>query len=195
MSIKVKICGIRTLDAALIAVENGADFLGFNFISTSKRFIDPILALEIINKVRGKVKIVGVFQNADIKYVIDLAANLNLDFVQLHGNEDNNYIDRLDFPVIKTINADYQIGSLKAKYFLLDRDIQGKGKFVNPKKAAKLAINFPLFYAGGLNPENVAEAIVMVKPFAIDVAGGIETNGKQDVNKIKLFINNSKGAI
>ncbi len=81
----------------------------------------------------------------------------------------------------------------KAKYLILDRIKQGEGSLVDFKKAAKLANKFPIFLAGGLNPNNIADAIINVKPFAVDVAGGIETNSLQDLEKIKLFIKNAKG--
>lgn len=192
MSVKVKICGIRSLEAAQAAIDSGADFLGFNFISTSKRYIDPSKALKIIESRRDKTKLVGVFQNADLKYVNNIAVNLNLDFVQLHGNEDNDYINNVVIPVIKYIKLDNKIQKSKAEYLLLDRLQQGKGIMVKFEKAAKLAVSFSIFYAGGLNPENVANVVNKVKPFAVDVAGGIETNGLPDIGKIKLFIKNAK---
>lgn len=192
MNVKVKICGIRSLKTAQIAIDAEADFLGFNFVPVSKRYINPSLALKIIKLIRGKIRIVGVFQNADLNYVNDTAADLNLDFVQLHGNEGNIYINNVTTPVIKSIKSDDQIQKIKASYLLLDRFEQGKGEMVKFEKAAKIALNFPLFYAGGLDPENVVEAIKKVKPFAVDVANGIETDGLQDINKIKLFIKNAK---
>lgn len=191
--IKVKICGIRTLDAALVAVNGEADFLGFNFVPTSKRYISPSKALKIINKVRGKVKIVGVFQNADIGKVKKIACDLNLDFAQLHGNESNHYINNVGIPVIKSVAVDDELSKNRAKYFLLDRIERGKGQMINLNKASKLAHEFRIFFAGGLNPENVTKVIDKVQPFAVDVAGGIEKNGVQDIEKIKKFIKNAKG--
>lgn len=195
MLVKVKICGIRSFEAAQAAVETGADFLGFNFVPTSKRYILPSIAEKIISKVKGKPQIVGVFQNAPIKLVNDLVSVLGLDFVQLHGNENNEYINKVSIPVIKYITMNHQINSIKAAYFLLDRTKRGTGKMVNLKKAADLAYRFHIFYAGGLNPQNVADIIRQVKPFAVDVASGIETDGIQDIKKIRLFIENAKGTI
>lgn len=224
MSVKVKICGIRTMEAAQIAIDTGADFLGFNFVETSKRYINPADAKKIINlvknkslptassgvsqrdkfvssvhprsKLRGilaqnKVKVVGVFQDADLSYVNKIAANLGLDFVQLHGNEDNKYISQLNLPVIKSITINNQPQKIHAKYFLLDRPGR-KGEMVNVEKAAQLATQFPIFFAGGLDPDNVARVIKKIHPFAVDIAGGVETKGVQDSNKIKLFIKNSR---
>jgi len=193
MRIKVKICGIRTIEAAKAAIDAGADFLGFNFVPTSKRFIDPQKALEIINSIGGQVKIVGVFQNALVGNVIQIASNLGLDFVQLHGYENNNYIKALKTPVIKSITTYDQPQSIKADYFILDRVRRGEGEMVDLEKGAQLAFKLPLFFAGGLNSENVLEVVTKVRPFAVDVAGGVETDGVQDLEKIRLFVRNAKG--
>lgn len=193
MSTKVKICGIRDIEAAIAADDAGADFLGFNFVPTSQRYIDPMFAQKIIKLVKGKVKIVGVFQNAKVSDVNDIVSKLGLDFVQLHGKEDDDYISNVAVPVIKSFKVDDVIHNTKAAYVLLDRVKQGEGKMVDLEKAAKLAANFPLFYTGGLNPDNVAKVVKKVKPFAVDVAGGVETKGIQDLEKIRLFIKNAKG--
>lgn len=192
-NIKVKICGIRSIEAAIVAIDEGADFLGFNFVPTSKRYINPFDAAKIINVVKGKVKIVGVFQDADVNHINNLSLSLGLDFVQLHGDENNEYINNVGIPVIKSFKIDSVTVKTKATYVLLDRPDQGKSEMVDFEKAAKLASHSLIFYAGGLNPNNVAEVVRIVKPFAVDVAGGIETNGHQDPEKIKLFIRNVKG--
>lgn len=194
MSVKVKICGIRSLEAAQTAVDAGTDFLGFNFVTTSKRYISPSDAAKIINVVRGKVKIVGIFQDTDIDYVNNLASKLRLDFAQLHGNEDNEYMNRMVTPVIKSINIDDQVNKINADYLIVDRVKRGEGEMTDFRKAFELATNYSIFFAGGLNPDNVADVIRRVHPFGVDAAGGIETNGHQDLEKIKLFIRNAKGA-
>lgn len=189
MIVKVKICGIRTIDAATAAVDAGADFLGFNFVPTSKRYIDPLLANKIIQYINTQtIKTVGVFQNADVDYVNTLSSNLGLDFVQLHGSEDNVYIKAITVPVIKSITLNDFPAKIQADYFILDRTQRGEGEMIDFKKAARLATNYPIFYAGGLNLDNVANVIKEVQPFAVDVAGGLETKGHQDLEKIKLFI-------
>jgi len=192
--VQVKICGIRTVEAAQAAVDAGADFLGFNFVPSSKRYIDPKSATEIINYIRGKIKIVGVFQNSTATYVNKTASDLGLDLVQLHGNEDNGYINKIKIPVIKAIQINDKPEAIQAAYFLLDRPNR-KGRSVNLEKAAQLALKFDLFFAGGLNPDNVDNVIRRVRPFAVDVAGGIEKNGMQDIQKIKKFIKNAKGEL
>lgn len=203
MSVKVKICGIRTIDAAKVAVAAGVDYLGLNFVPTSKRYISKQQAKEIVNVSAVNIPIVGIFQNENIDVVNNLIDEVGLDFAQLHGDEDMEYIKKIKTKVIKAFRlaanntADDIIEEMKkysVDYFLIDREVQGQGGIVDLEKAQVIAKNFPVFFAGGLNPENVAEIINTVKPFGVDVAGGIETNGIEDLNKIKEFIKNAKGA-
>lgn len=209
MIVKVKICGVRSIKAAKAAIETGADFLGFNFVPTSKRFIKPLLAAEIINQIRGKVYIVGVFQNETLELVNTITRQLGLDFVQLHGQETINYCQQIRRKIIKAFSlaAETSINKLEgtiSRYsdslypgslYLIDRKIQGSGKMVDLKKAVNLATRYQIFFAGGLNPDNVADVISRVHPFAVDVAGGVETNDYQDLGKIKLFVKNAKRVI
>lgn len=193
--IKVKICGVRTLEAAHAAVDSGADYLGFNFVPKSRRYIDPAHAAEIIKQIKGTVQTVGVFQNADRETVTKVARQLDLAFVQLHGEEDAEYIRQMGSHVIKAIHSFDEAAAYSVDYFLLDRTIQGKGAMVDSNMAKALASRYSIFLAGGLTPENVADIVKQVKPFAVDVAGGIETDGLQDTQKIKDFIENVKGAV
>lgn len=206
MNVKVKICGIRNTEAAKTAVEAGADFLGFNFVSTSERYINPSEAAKIINAVRGKVKIVGIFQNAEFNFVNETTAKLKLDYVQLHGRETPAYCRLIKPPIIKAfcLPADFsadQVMVTISRYrdslspdslYLVDRQNHGQGNMLSYEKSGQLANNFTILFSGGLTPENVAEAIKKIKPFGVDVAGGIETDGCQDLEKIKLFIGNAK---
>jgi len=175
MKVKVKICGIRTLDAAQTAINTGADFLGFNFVLTSKHYIKPGLAKKIIKELKGRIKTVGVFQNAKINFVNKIVNDLDLDYVQLHEKR-----------IIKSVKD-------KETYLLIDREKQGAGQTPNLNNAKVFARKLKIFFAGGLTPNNVAKIVKKVKPYAVDVAGGVETNGIEDVNKIKQFISNAKG--
>ncbi len=174
MKVKVKICGIRTLDSAQTAVNVGADFLGFNFVIGEKRYIKPGIAKEIIDEIKESIKIVGVFQNAKTNYVNKIVRLLDLDFVQLHEKR-----------IIKSMKNNIT-------YLLVDRKIQGKGNIVNQKFARKIALKQLIFLGGGLTPENIQQSILKVKPFAVDVSGGIETNGQHDSEKIISFIKKAK---
>ena len=127
---------------------------------------------------------------------------LDLDFVQLHGEEDKEYMRKIKRPIIKKMNQESgiknqgnEIKSLirNSCFLLLDRKVQGHGDMVDMKKARMIAMKFPTFFSGGLTPDNVKEVIKKVKPFAVDVASGIETDGEIDSEKVKRFISNAKG--
>lgn len=201
MKTQVKICGIRSLMAAQTAVYAGAKFLGFNFVPGSRRRISPVFAKQIIDQIKNQVKIVGVFQNQPFEEVNKIAQFLDLDFVQLHGEEDAGYVSEMQRPVIKTLQleADFDLNkvlkslnSLDVQYFLLDRLKQGKGKMLKTEKLNILCKSYKIFVAGGLNPQNVVDVVRSVEPFAVDVASGIETGGVEDLEKIKLFIERTK---
>lgn len=204
MKTKVKICGIRHIETAEMAIAAGADFLGFNFVLSSRRFINPMKAKIIIDKIRHKIITVGVFKDATVEEVNEHIKYLKLDFVQLHGEENEVFMQKIKAEIIKTIpvhvesNEQQLLTEMKTystKYFLLDRDPQGGGQMIPVEKASFLAQSIPVFFAGGLVPENVGEIVSRVKPFAVDVASGIETNGYEDSHKILTFIKNAKGAI
>ncbi len=192
MNAQVKICGIRTLESALGAVEAGADFLGFNFVPDSRRFISFQRAAEIAVAVNGRARIVGVFRDARPSFIAEAANALRLDFVQLHGRESPEYLAALSLPVIKAIHSPDQISLYSPDYFLLDRTSQGEGPMVQTEDARAAALLRPIFLAGGLTPENVSGVLRKVRPFAVDVAGGIESRGVPDVRKIRKFVTNAK---
>lgn len=201
--VMVKICGIRSDMVARTAIYSGTKFLGFNFVPGSKRKITPEIAKQIIDQIRNQVKTVGVFQNQSIEFVNKTAEFLELDFVQLHGDEDEKYAEEIERPIIKVLQLDpdfdltavlKEMNKYKCDYFLLDRKKQGKGKMLNPKHLSIIAKEKQIFVAGGLTPDNVAEIVREVKPFGVDVAGGIETGRIEDTEKIKLFIERVRGA-
>lgn len=196
--VAIKICGIRRLTSAQAAVDAGVDFLGFNFIPLSKRYIYPEAAKEIALHIRGKIKLVGIFKDAKIEDVNKIREMVGLDFVQLHGNESPDYVKKIHgAKVIKTftedkIQADI-IKGYKISYILLDRKKQGQGKGVDKAEARIIASQFPTFLAGGLQAQNVIEAIETIQPFGVDIAGGIETRGSENAMKIKRFVEAVKG--
>ncbi len=204
MTVAVKICGIRSVESALAAIDAGADFIGLNFVPTSKRKINEGTAREIVEAVEGQAMTVGVFQNADSVYVNTLARSLDLDYVQLHGTEDAAYCSQMQTKVIKALslkqNVDVhallrEMKELDVSLFLLDRAVQGSGSAIPVQVAERLAQEFEVFLAGGLLPDTVAGVVKKIRPYAVDVAGGIETDGEEDIIKIKQFIMNAKGVI
>jgi len=201
---KVKICGIRKLEDAVCARRSGADFIGLNFVRSSKRRVQIDVAQKIILEIRlnfkNRVKFVGVFQNQTEDYVNMVAENLDLDYIQLHGQESQKYASHMTKPVIKTFSlvANFDVEEIDKKmksyivdYYLLDRKVQGEGEGLSLDKVKILCLKYPVFLAGGLDGENVNKSINTARPFAVDVAGGVETEGRIDCQKVKKFITNS----
>ena len=196
---KVKICGITNLKDAKKAVGLGADYLGFIFYKKSSRYLKPAVAKKIISKIENKnVKFVGVFVNEKLSSVKKLSKNL--DFIQLHGGESNEYIKRLGGNVIKAFrvkdNKDIKrINSSAAEYVLLDSYDKtlygGTGKTFDWRMIDKIK-NKRVFLSGGLNPGNVKKALKL-NTYAIDTASGVEKcYGKKDHKKLKKFIQDAK---
>ena len=208
MTVKVKICGITNLEDALHAVESGADMLGFNFYSKSSRYLTPREAANIATRVPPTVLKVGVFVNATTEEISDIADAVGLDVIQLHGDEDDNFIRVVghvtEKPVIKAfrIDAETSIDSVlnsDADAVLLDTaevgEFGGTGKTFDWNLVVGDLKKKQMFLAGGLDSENVAEAISVVRPYAVDVASGVESEpGKKDPKKVKAFIENAKNA-
>lgn len=195
---KVKICGITDMETAKRACEYGADALGFVF-AESKRKITPKRAEEIIQELPANVLKIGVFVNESVEVIQKIADECGLTHVQLHGDEDNYQIRRLNIPSIKSLGVTSESDMKNAQryetdYILFDSPKEkfhgGNGKTFSwellghmPKELRKKTI-----LAGGLNALNIEEAIRTVRPYMVDVSSGVETEGKKDVEKIKQFI-------
>lgn len=209
MTTKVKICGITDLRDAVDAIEGGADFLGFNFVEASPRYIAPIAAAEIIDEIKGQILSVGVFANQPIDHVISVSVETSIDIVQFHGDEPAGELQmirdnlRLDCVKAFRMSSDFD-GSRLAGYqfagILIDayspKAIGGTGELADWKRARAIAAtNSRVFLAGGLDPDNVADAVRFVRPYAVDVASGVESApGKKDPRKVEEFIRNAKKA-
>jgi phosphoribosylanthranilate isomerase len=197
----VKICGITNLEDALVSIEAGADALGFNFYKHSPRYIAPTKVLEIIKQLPDSVLKVGIFVNEDSpKDVTQIAGDARLDAVQLHGEEPPSYCHELkSYHVIKALRVsdDFKpedVLKFNVEAILLDTYSRkahgGTGKAFDWAIAKETQKIFPkLFLAGGLTPDNVAEAIKQVRPFAVDVCSSLEIiHGKKDATKVEAFV-------
>ena len=190
---KIKLCGLSRMEDIETVNAIKPDFIGFVFAERSKRRVSPLKATELKSKLDPDIKAVGVFLNDDLDMV---AAMLNLgivDLVQLHGAEDEDYLQKLrkitDKPIIKAfiIRSPEDVKraeSSTADYILLDG---GKGEGKSFDWSLLKDIKRPYFLAGGLNPDNASEAVKTLKPFAVDVSTGIETDGKKDSEKMTAF--------
>ena len=201
--VQVKICATRSIEAAQIAVDNGAEFLGLVFTPLIKTHtVDRKVAAQIGKEMKGKIQLVGVFQNMPLEEVQAIIAECNLDYAQFHGDETPEYINQIKIKIIKAFRfpgvvnlkqARKQMKQYTVDYYLVDRIKQSEGPILDLNIVSILAKEFPLVFAGGLNTENVTDVIKIVKPKMVDVASGVETNGQQDMKKIKQFIKNAKG--
>jgi phosphoribosylanthranilate isomerase len=204
---KIKICGLKRVDDALVAVEAGADMLGFVF-APSRRQIDPERAREIVEEVRrsgaregrpdAPPKMVGVFVNASPSEMNRIARLCHLDYVQLSGHEPDEIVAALDSPAIKAVHVEPEtdhdmlaerIAESPAEVVLLDTaqagSYGGTGESFDWTRVPRL--DRPVLLAGGLHAGNVAEAIQLVQPWGVDVSSGVETKSEKDQEKIRAF--------
>jgi phosphoribosylanthranilate isomerase len=199
--VKVKICGITNWSDARRAVEAGADFLGFNFYPKSSRYIAPAAAQRIVQRLPEKVAAVGVFVNEPEPEMLAIARRVGLDYVQLHGDETPEVVSRVrrSFRVIKAIRVrdSFRVSQLenfkRASSILLDGfDAHlrgGTGNSFNWKLARSAGRKRQIFLAGGLTPENAADAVSAARPFAIDVCSGVESRpGKKDAARMRALV-------
>ncbi|MFC1709639.1 phosphoribosylanthranilate isomerase [Candidatus Omnitrophota bacterium] len=204
MKPKVKICGITNIKDALHAVWGGTDVLGFVFYRKSKRYISPQRAKRIIEILPPWVFKVGLFVNENISSVKKIAQRCKLDFIQLHGDENQAYLRKLKgYHTIKAIRVKDKVDfggldNLECDLLLFDTysrfEFGGTGKKFNWNLSKEIRrIRKPYIISGGLNPYNVHKAVKMFRPYAVDVSSGVESRpGKKDEKLIKNFIKNAK---
>ena len=196
---KIKICGIKTIDDALAAMDAGADLIGFNFYPKSPRFIDVGQCRDIMSVMRryGHITYVGVFVNASVAEIRSTMETAALTLAQLHGDETSEMMRSLHGKAFKAFRGIPQnlngFARNDAPALLLDASVKGAyggtGVTADWPAAAKLANQYPLLLAGGLTAENVAEALRCVRPWGVDVASGVESvPGKKDPTKMKAFV-------
>ena len=193
---KIKLCGLsRSSDIAAANVFK-PDYVGFVFWKKSRRYVGKETAKFLREELSPEIKTVGVFVDADIDFVTELLNEGIIDMAQLHGNENEKYIHHLreqtDKPIIKAfiINSQEDIDTANqssADHILVDSGMGG-GEGFDWKLLQGLTR--PYFLAGGLLPENVKDAISEVRPFAVDVSSGIETDGHKDASKMGSFVAN-----
>jgi phosphoribosylanthranilate isomerase len=196
----IKICGITSVEDARAAVTAGADALGFNFYKPSPRYIAPHAAREIVAQLPDSILSVGVFVNEDSpQHVMNIAREAGITALQLHGDESPDFCRQLDAQVIKTfavsddfdpnVMAQYEVDAimLDTKHNKLRG---GTGRVFDWSIARAVSKVFPkLYLAGGLGPENVAEAIEMVHPFAVDACSGLEERpGLKNHERVRAFV-------
>ena len=191
---KIKFCGLTRVEDIKIANEIFPEFIGFVFAKKSRRYITTEKAAELKKILRREIFSVGVFVDEKIEIVADLAKKNIFDLIQLHGAEDENYISELknftDKKIIKAVQIKNADDLKLAENFSSDFILLDSGAGTGKKFDWEILKNFhqKYFLAGGLNPENISNAIKILNPFAVDVSSGIETDGVKDAEKMKKFI-------
>ena len=210
---KVKICGVRTPEHALVAAEAGADYVGTIFADESARKVTPqhagriADALHAANLSTPRPLLVGVFVNQPVALMNDLAETCGLDMIQLSGDEPWDVCNQLNRPVIKVLHVEAGQTSNKiyaelaahgvslqdrGGFYLLEPKVEGQyggtGQRLSLDLAQHVAEKIPFLLAGGLTPDNVTEAVSSARPWGVDVSSGVETDRMKDPEKIRSFI-------
>lgn len=198
---KIKLCGLSRecdIEAANLLQP---EYIGFVFAPKSRRYVSPDRAEVLRGQLSDNIQAVGVFVNEDPRLVAELLESKIIDAAQLHGGEDEAYIQKLraltDCPIIQAFCISRPedaaaVNESSADYVLLDSAVGGSGTQFDWSLTQN--IRKPYFLAGGLNPDNVQQALAACRPFAVDVSSGIESGGVKDKAKMVAFVNNVRSA-
>jgi phosphoribosylanthranilate isomerase len=196
---RVKICGITRVEDALEAINQGADAIGLVFYTKSPRNVSATKAAEIVSSIPAFVTVVGLFVDAEPAFIHEVLSVVNLDLLQFHGDEIPSACRQYSLPYMKAIRVksdtnlvQYATDYADAKALLLDafaEGVPGGTGLVFDWSLIPQNLTLPIVLAGGLNAENVGLAIEQVRPYAVDVSGGVEASkGIKDVAKIAAFM-------
>jgi phosphoribosylanthranilate isomerase len=195
--VRVKVCGITNFEDAIAALEAGADAVGLNFYPPSPRFVSPDTAADIVARLPGAACTVGVFVNAARQDIERVASGVGLTALQFHGDEDPEFCRSWPCKIIKALRVRDRSGAALARtyavdFILADAYVEERFGGTGRRIALEYVEGFDrgrLILAGGLTPENVADAVRRVRPFGVDVASGIErAPGKKDWDLMRRFI-------
>ena len=193
---KVKICGLSTKEAVGTAVSAGADYIGFVF-APSKRQVTLEQAAELAKLIPSHIQKVGVFVSPSQSELLEAIEKVGLDFVQVHGQVADDLFENLSCASIQAVqvDGDGHVPNSQADYLLFDAPVAGSGQTFDWGQLDTTELSQPFFIAGGLNEDNVEEAIQHFTPYAVDVSSGVEINGQKNHEKIRRFIERVKNGI
>ena len=193
---KVKICGLSTKEAVETAVSAGTDYIGFVF-APSKRQVTVEQTIELAKFIPSHIQKVGVFVSPSRAELLEAVDKVGLDFVQVHGQVVDKLFENLPCGSIQAVQVDEggHVPNSQADYLLFDAPVAGSGQTFDWGQLDTTELAQPFFIAGGLNEDNVEEAIQHFSPFAVDVSSGVETDGQKDHEKIRRFIERVKNGI
>ena len=202
----IKICGLTNIVQTKACTDLGVDWIGFNCWNGSSRYIEPNQIRDIINSIPKSITTVGVFVNEPLKTLEKIMNDTGVDLAQLHGDENYEYIEKIKVPWFKAFRVTPEFNPKKIKcfgqeLFLLDSyskiNFGGTGEKLDWNRIAEYSNLGKLILAGGLNPENIVDAVKKVRPWGVDVCSGVEKEpGIKDMLKVKSFVqklrNNSR---
>ncbi len=193
---KVKICGLSNKEAVETVVSAGADYIGFVF-APSKRQVTLEEAAELAKLIPVNVKKVGVFVSPSRAELLEAIDKVGLDLIQVHGQVADDLFEDLSCASIQAVQVDGNghVPNSQADYLLFDAPVAGSGKTFDWGQLDTSGLAQPFFIAGGLNEDNVEEAIQHFTPYAVDVSSRVETDGQKDQEKIRRFIERVKHGI
>ena len=193
---KVKICGLSTKEAVKTAVSAGADYIGFVF-APSKRQVTLEQAAELAKIIPSHIQKVGVFVSPSRVELLEAVDKVGLDLVQVHGQVADDLFEDLPCASIQAVQVDRDghVPNSQPDYLLFDAPVAGSGQTFDWGRLDTTELAQPIFIAGGLNEDNIEEAIQHFTPFAVDVSSGVETDGQKDHEKIRRFIERVKHGI
>jgi phosphoribosylanthranilate isomerase len=201
--VAVKICGVTSVSDGLMSAEAGADAIGLNFYPRSSRRVSLEVAHDLVKQLPKNVLTVGVFVDASYDEIAHVQAKVGFRCIQLHGDESPELLERFlphAYKALRVKGAEVvkEAARFGGEHVLLDAYVPGEpggtGATFDWRIAAELARTRHVTLAGGLNPENVAQAVAAVKPFCVDVASGVESApGKKDRAKVRAFVEQAKG--
>ena len=205
---KIKICGLKLKNDFEFVASLNVDYAGIIFVENVKRQISTTEAekiSDVINKINNPPKLVGLFADQKLEYIKKIYHRYGLDYVQLCGSENEEFLNELDIPFIKQIKLKNdinfkkifnQIEFVKSIGGLVSIDTYkeghygGSGELINLSDAKKIINKYKVFLSGGLNSDNITNIIETTKPWAVDVSSGVELNNKKNICKIEKFVNN-----
>ncbi len=201
----IKICGVTCEDDALLVVAAGADAIGLNFVESSKRRVDVEVARRVADRVRGEIELVGVVVDRSAEELGELSRAIGLDWLQLHGSESPEFVAALPraFKAVGVERAEdvARAASYPGERLLVDTKSQGvsggTGQIFDWSLVDELCRARRVIVAGGLTPENVADAMRRLRPFGVDVAGGVERQGeprRKDAERVRAFVTRARAA-
>jgi phosphoribosylanthranilate isomerase len=193
---KIKICGIKSLNDIEYVNEAQPDYIGFVF-AKSKRYVDYDLASLLKTKLSKQIQVAGVFVNEDINFIKKICEKAIIDIVQIHGDENGEYISTLkkavNKPIIKAVRVKEKIDTIDKDIAYILFDTYNKNEYGGTGESFNLNLikeyKKPFFLAGGLKYINVVDAINLVHPYCVDISSGVETNGVKDRQKIIDIVN------